>query len=240
MMEQNERLEVESKIAALIADRLVSGSKLPTEKEMAKEFGVSRTVLREVLSVFEASGILKSLQGSGRYAQMPELGAHFTDTWSILIRANPYRMLELVEIRGILEISSLPRALERITVTQLQAMGRLVGIMKEKAEREEGFEEEDRAFHRILYESTGNLLLEQLLTAFNRLYVASRIDFKHSEMPLVAVQHEQILQAVIQRDLPLLTKLMSEQFVEVRGRMLVSLMKAEQEGKLKPENVSRL
>ena len=216
---------VEKKISDLIVSCMYSGDKLPTEKEMMKMFGIGRAALRNILVAYETSGFIRSIRGSGRYAMKPDFGDGFIETWAMLIRANPYMILELLEIRGLLEINTLPVAVERITIKQLQAMGDLVEIMRQKALQNIDSTAEDRLFHRILYESTGNQLLEQLLIAFEKLFASCEIDFRHSDVILVAEQHAEILDAVSKRQLPLVIKLMKQQFVEVRARMIESLAK---------------
>ncbi len=216
--------KLEEKIIDLISERLDSGGKLPTEKQMVEEFGVSRPALREVLSIFEASGVITTLQGSGRYVKMPDVSAQLADTWSILIRAKPHMLAELLEIRAILEISTLAKAIERVTVEQLRELRVMVGQMKNKAAKDQIFVDEDRQFHRILYDSTGNALLEQLLGAFWDLYNNSAVDPQHPDLMWVAEQHERMLDALTKRDLPLLTKLMKEQFSDARYRIVTAFM----------------
>ena len=218
---------LEEKLVTLIVDRLESGEKLPTEKQMVKDFGVSRTALREVLSIFEASGIVTTRQGSGRYVKMPDVGAQIVDAWSIMLRAKPSMLLELLEIRSILEINSLEQAMQRANMAQLQLLNNQVVIMKEKAEKNEDFVREDREFHRILFCSTGNILLEQLLTAFWDLYETSKIETRHSNLREVAWQHEKMLEAFTRQDLITLSQLMKEQFIDARFRIMVSLMNNE-------------
>ena len=76
-------------IVELIIKHLKSGEKLPSEKEMMQAFNVSRTSLREVLSAYEANGILESRQGSGYYVQTPNISKQILNTWSILLHATP-------------------------------------------------------------------------------------------------------------------------------------------------------
>lgn len=224
-MEQNtDARRLEEKIIELISERLDSGGKLPTEKQMVEEFGVSRPALREVLSIFEASGVITTLQGSGRYVKMPNVSAQLADTWAILIRAKPQILTELLEIRAILEISALAKVVERVTVSQLQELGQQVAAMKDKASRNEDFVAEDRQFHRILFDATGNELLEQLMSAFWDLYAKSSVEPQHDDLAEVAEHHRKMLDALTKRDLGLLTQLMKEQFADARYRIVVSLI----------------
>lgn len=215
---------LDEKIMRLIAERVEDGGKLPSEERMSKDFGVSRTLLRETLSRFEANGFIQARRGSGRRATMPDFGGHFRDTWSLIIRINPYMMLDLLDIRMLLETSTLPAAIERFTGKQIGAMGKLVGIMKLKAAGNQPFVEEDQMYHRILYENAGNPLLKQLLIAFSSLYDKSNVELPSPDHVLVAEQHEQLLEALIRRDLPMATAKLREQLTDVRGRIMVYLM----------------
>lgn len=215
---------LEDKINGIIIECLKTGEKLPPETKLSKELGVSRTALRESLSFFEASGIIVSKQGSGRYVQMPDVSAQIVDTWGILLKAKPDMLLDFLEIRSMLEINSLGKAIERADVSQLQYMGIQVKQMKKKAAKGEAFVHEDREFHKTLFQSTGNLMLEQLLTAFWNLFEKSELNKQHSDLVQVAEQHEKMLEAFTRKDLALLEDLMKEQFADARYRIAISLI----------------
>lgn len=216
---------LEDKIIDIITERLQSGEKFPTETQLAKSFGVSRTALRETLSQFEASGMIVSQQGSGRYVQIPDVSVQIADTWRIILRAKPDMLLDFLEIRSMLEICSLGKAIERADIAQLQHMGLQVRAMKKKAARGEAFVHEDREFHKTMFESTGNIMLEQLLTAFWDLFETSPLNKQHSDLVEVANKHERMLEAFTRKDLSLLENLMNDQFADARYRIVVSLNK---------------
>lgn len=211
-------------LVELIIQHLDTGEKLPSEKEMMQRFNVSRTTLREVLYAYEANGILISRQGSGYYVQTPDISKQIMNTWSILLHANRSLLLDLLEIRKILEIRSLPQAMERITAEKLQYLGLQVEIMREKASRGESFVSEDRHFHRTLFESTNNIFLEQLLSTFWDLFEKSETNKQHDNLPAAALQHEKILKAFAKQDLVLLNELFEEQFRDSRYQIMKSLM----------------
>jgi len=216
---------LEDRIIDMITERLQSGEKFPTETQLAKDLGVSRTALRETLSPFEASGIIVSKQGSGRYVQLPDVSVQIVDSWRILLRAKPDMLLSFLEIRSMLEISSLGKAIERADAAQLQHMGLQVRIMKKKAARGEAFVHEDREFHKTLFISTGNIMLEQLLTAFWDLFESSPLNKQHSDLVEVADKHERMLEAFTRKDLSQLENLMNDQFADARYRIVVALNK---------------
>lgn len=227
---------LESKITDLVAECLRTGQKLPTERQLVKDLGVSRTALREALSVFEANGMITSQQGSGRYVQMPDISIQIINTWSVVVRANPAMLLEFLELRSILEIYSLPRAVERANVEQIRNMDKQVSAMMEKGKRGESFVYEDREFHRTLFESTQNILLEQLLISFWDLFDHFDIERAHSDLESVALQHQEMLQAFTRQDVQQLTNLMKDQFADVRSRIMNSIIRHQRQVEEQPQD----
>jgi GntR family transcriptional repressor for pyruvate dehydrogenase complex len=68
-------------LKAMIRDgRFKPGDKLPTESELTEMFGVSRTPVREALSVLEASGMIKSRHGSGSVVQVASVVSLLEET----------------------------------------------------------------------------------------------------------------------------------------------------------------
>lgn len=211
---------VEEAIISMVVEKMGTDEKLPTEKQMVETFGISRTTLREIFSVLEANGMVESYQGKGRYAVMPDMGRQIVNSWALLLRAKPEMVLNFLEIRRLLEVNSLERAMQRADLEMLTKLSIQVEKMKERASQGKSFSKEDREFHRILFMSTQNILLEQLLTAFWDIYDQVGIEREHEDLMKVALTHEEIHNAFIKQDLALATKLMEEQFVDARYRIV--------------------
>lgn len=226
LIKANDKKEktLKEKVGVLIAERMEIDQKLPTEKEMMTQFNVSRSSLREVLSIYESNGIISTVQGSGRYINPPNFSAPLMDTWSILIEAKPTLLLNLLEIRSMLEINSLETAMRYIDIKQLQLLQVEVNAMKEKSAAGKTFASNDREFHRILFSSTKNILLEQLLTAFWDLYALAKVENYHEELPQLAQQHGDILTAFTQEDIDMATNLMKQQFDDAKQQIKISLL----------------
>ncbi|REK66241.1 MAG: hypothetical protein C6P35_09505 [Cohnella sp.] len=222
MSDKNER-SLEERILEKIVGSLQSGEKLPTEKQMAEEFQVSRTMIREALSVFEANGIVIAQKGSGRYVQMPDVSGQITDGWKILIRSKPELLLELLEIRAVLELGFLPRAIDRLELHTIQKLKQLVDDMLRKSEQSEDFVHEDKEFHRLLFSGTDNILLEQLLKAFWDLYEESNATRNHQDLRQIAEVHRQLLEAIVRKNAEQAAILMKQQFEDARFRISMSL-----------------
>ncbi|SFL44360.1 DNA-binding transcriptional regulator, FadR family [Gracilibacillus orientalis] len=216
-----------SEIIDIIVECLSAKKYLPSEKELTERLGVSRPVLRELLSEFEASGIIVPTQGRGREVKFPDVSNSILGGWNILLRARPASLLELLEVRYNLERGFLPSAIEALTLEDLQMMRDLVNRMEAKAQRKQLFKEEDQLFHRILYSRTKNLVLDQLLHAFWELF-EQKSELHHSaNLAQAAELHHQLYQAILTENTEEAEKLLKLQFHDVRQR-IVNMMKSNQ------------
>lgn len=206
---------LEEKLSEFISHCQVQ-DKLPTEAELMKEYGVSRSMLREVLKSFEARGIIVSKQGSGRYVQNPDFVAQLNDCWKGLLNAASDQLLDLLDIRAVLEINSTQTAINCATPEQLRYLAEQVERMKEKATAGETFTEEDRKFHTMIFSSTGNSVMANLLNIFWDLFGQSNIDPHHGDLISSANQHAKIFEAFAKKDSETVKNLLNEQFADAR------------------------
>ena len=206
----------QSKLLELIRGNYKNGDKLPTEKQLMEEIGVSRTVLREALSAIEASGLIVTRQGSGRYIRIPNIGEKIIDNYSVIVDTNPAVLFDLLDVRIMLEMASLPKIIERVNLEHLQALRELANEMVAKAKNGCTFEHEDRAFHLMLYSTMGNTVLEQLLTAFWNMFENEKFNTMHENLYEVAYQHIELLDALYKQDLPELTEVMKRVLGDAR------------------------
>lgn len=70
-----------------------SGERLPSQHEMAKQFGVSLTTLRSAVDLLEQRGLVRSAHGLGTFAQSPEPG---TDTPQVLLVDDDPQVVDLL------------------------------------------------------------------------------------------------------------------------------------------------
>src|SRR5690606_25422196 len=102
--------------------QILPGEKLPTESALMRQFGVSRTVVREALSRLQAAGLVETHHGVGTYALEPSGGADFrVDPADI---ATVRDVLVLLELRICLESEAAGLAAQRRTEAQLADMRR--------------------------------------------------------------------------------------------------------------------
>jgi GntR family transcriptional repressor for pyruvate dehydrogenase complex len=171
-MDQNksEPGEIPSKRVADIANglslsirngSLAVGSKLPTEKMLCVQFGVSRTLVREAISRIKADGLVESFQGSGVFFSQPfnRKSIKFDESYV----ADTKRILSLFELREPIEIAAVRLAAARRTDSNLERLSaahdELLGADSKSAESVTA----DLNFHFAIAQATQNIFYSDFM-----------------------------------------------------------------------------
>jgi GntR family transcriptional regulator, transcriptional repressor for pyruvate dehydrogenase complex len=155
---------VASHIMQLIAGTsLRPGDRLPTERELALQLGVSRHTVSQAVKILAVSGVVRTRQGSGIYVTQttPVMASGFID---LTVRGDPRQVQQLCEFRTTLEMQTARLAADRITPRLLRQIEDAAQTTQASAERQDvrQFTEADTIFHVGIAEATGN---EYLLAA---------------------------------------------------------------------------
>lgn len=160
-----------TKIAEFITSSgLKSGDRLPTERSLGEQLGVSRTVVREAIKLLTAVGIVRTHQGSGLYVT-GEPHPFVNTAINLCMSVEPEDVLSLFEFRLTLELTTARLAAERITPKELRVLREAVELNKQSAETRQlkQFHESDAAFHRGLAEAARNSFLASAVATVFRL-----------------------------------------------------------------------
>ena len=138
-------------LSAKIAEgQYAVGQRLPSERDLAQAYGVSRPTIREAIIALELDGLVEVRTGSGVYvmARLPRGGqAGETDV-------GPF---ELLEARRAIEGEACALAAALISDAELDQLDRLVSEMQEENARDVVMSEDaDRRFHMLIAECTQN------------------------------------------------------------------------------------
>jgi GntR family transcriptional regulator, transcriptional repressor for pyruvate dehydrogenase complex len=152
-------------IQALVAERhLVPGDRLPNERELAAQFEVSRTVVREALKTLVDRGLIEVRSGHGAFV-VDGVPNALAQSFELMMRmggdGDPSG--DLVEVRELIEPEIAYRAALRATRADLEALGRAVATMDDHLDDLGAYITADEAFHLCLAEATHNLFLPRLL-----------------------------------------------------------------------------
>ncbi|WP_150306150.1 FCD domain-containing protein [Pseudomonas saliphila] len=156
--------DIVAKLEGMILEgTLRAGERLPAERVLAEQFGVSRPSLREAIQKLAAKGLLVSRQGGGNYIA-ESLGSTFSDPLLPLLEDNPEAQRDLLEFRHTLEGACAYYAAQRATEPDRQRLTEAFEALQAcytgagKASRaEEGAA--DARFHLAIAEASHNAVL---------------------------------------------------------------------------------
>lgn len=162
-------------VAASLERRILEGSlkpgdRLPPERELAIELGVSRPSLREAIQKLASKGMVQSQQGGGTYVT-DRLESTFFDPWQEMIGAHPNLREDLLEFRRMIEGQAAEWAAERATEADLTRLAQAFDAMNAAfdADNLETRSIADIAFHQAIGEASHNALVGHLSAALLRL-----------------------------------------------------------------------
>ena len=145
-------------IIRFIAENKISpGDRLPTEKLMAVQFNVSRSVLREALSILSAMRVIRLIQGSGIYVESPE-SAVLLEAYQAYMDLGYANTNEMYEFRIHLEAEMAAMAARHIDDSGIERLERCLALSKQALYDSDRFSEADEQFHRIVEEYCPNRL----------------------------------------------------------------------------------
>jgi len=140
----------------IIAGEYAVGAKLPNEKELAQQFGVGRSSMREAVRTLQAAGFLRSSHGIGVFvnSDRPRIGGAVDQS---LIGG--YTMSDLFEARVAIEGQTAELAARRLTDHHREIIQSVIGSAAKSDVSHAEFVRLDYRFHRQIADASGNPLL---------------------------------------------------------------------------------
>jgi GntR family transcriptional regulator, transcriptional repressor for pyruvate dehydrogenase complex len=110
---------------AILEGKLKPGQKLPTERELMSQLGVSRVPIREALKLLVNMGFIETTQGGGSYVRAL-LAQRVRDPLNHIIKDDVENIFDLLEVRKELETWSAYHAAEKATEEDIASLGRMI------------------------------------------------------------------------------------------------------------------
>lgn len=221
--------QISNQLRALIqAGEFPVGSRLPAERDLAVQLGVSRPSLREALIALEVEGYIEVRMGSGIY--VCERPANANPGMDLSGEEGP---LEVIRARAVVEGEVAALAATAGSATQFDAIAEAIAQMAEDAAAGIKPLEADRLFHMRIAEATGNSVLVGVVRRLFDLRLGPLFDQLHShfETPEVWAQaieeHRAVLAALRSRDASQARALMLEH-MDIAYRRLTSSLTHDQ------------
>ncbi len=194
------------RVAAHLTERVLDGTlhrdkRVPPERVLAEQYGVSRTVIREAVRTLVSKGLMETRGGSGTYVRGPDPAAA-AQSMTLLLRLHhgnmpiPYEKIH--EVRCVLEVEIATLAAQRATPDDLAALEREIERQRQGNDDRDTYVVGDVTFHAALASATHNELFPVLLNSISDVMTEIRqLGFSVPGSHGVALMHhERILAAV--------------------------------------------
>jgi DNA-binding FadR family transcriptional regulator len=217
----------------MVSGEFALGSRLPAERDLAVQLGVSRPSVREALIALEVEGMIEVRTGSGIYVRQ-NTGAKSTASMAELDDNTPanWGPLEVMSARILVEAEVAALAAANAQKGDLKAIKSGLQQMKLEAARDEVPRQGDEAFHEAIAQACGNSVL---LDTVQRYWMArngplfERLGdyFEHSASWQTAIaEHLEVMHAIEARDSNAARKAMQKHLKQAHKRYSASWRRA--------------
>jgi GntR family transcriptional repressor for pyruvate dehydrogenase complex len=210
----------------ILKNDLAVGTRLPSERELAGQFAVSRTVIREAVRTLVAKGFLEVKTGSGTIVRQPT-SASAAESMSRLLAAGSDRFDygHVSEVRRLLEVEIAGLAAQRRTNADLDTLKGILAQAAERIDDPETFVQTDVAFHEALAYATHNDLFVIILSSIAQTMIdVRRLGLRVSGTPARALDyHHRILTSIETGDTRGAREAMDQHMDEARQTMVAAL-----------------
>lgn len=167
------RIPSSERVSDRVTDRLLAriasgewapGQRLPGERQLAEDMGVSRVSVRAALQTLKTQGFVDAVQGGGTRvvsnAQCMDPGL------AQLVRVNQDNLADLAEIRGILEVWAVRRAAENATPEAIAELAEIMEATEADINRGKHKTENDIRFHLAIAKASGSAIYMHVMALF--------------------------------------------------------------------------
>ncbi len=210
---------------SILNAQLKAGDQLPPERELAQQFGVSRTAVREAVKALREKGLVEAYSGRGTFVTNGTSQAMRQSLdWLIKI-GEPGNLAQLEEVREILEPDIAALAATRADEQHLATMREAVELMDRSRQDPDTYIEADLDFHLSLAEAAANPIILSLIDSIVGLLRQQRMRIFRIEGGPERGQHhhKRILEAVERRDSQAAREAMRAHLQQVREDSQVSV-----------------
>ena len=147
----------------IIEGDLKPGEKLPPEREIAEELGVSRNSVREAIRFMDMTGVISSQQGSGNYITC-DFQSSLEETMGMMFAMDQIEYIQISQIRYSLERLAFTLALDHASEEEIKLMENYVNKLDKSTDASvnNGL---DKKIHYTLARASGNILILDILEA---------------------------------------------------------------------------
>ncbi|MDR3434291.1 MAG: FadR/GntR family transcriptional regulator [Rouxiella aceris] len=187
-------------INCIKSGQFVPGEMIPSERDLSKQLGVSRSSIREALIALEITGWIEIRTGNGVYVSdplPPQLDTQIEEEFSLQ---------SLIKARQIYEATNAELAALNGTDDQREKLAEINRELTQLNSNNQAFLKEDKRFHLLISEMTGNEVLRDMMEYLwnkrdSTRFVRLESHYAENDFPLeMNADHQAITDAILARD----------------------------------------
>jgi DNA-binding FadR family transcriptional regulator len=197
------------KISTLLMARIKDGSfqpgqALPPERELAKQLGVGRSSIREALIALEIAGWVEIRTGNGVFVRQPDEAE--AQTALAAGGTGEISASDLLDARAVIEGEIAALAAKNGTDAQRVALAQVIRMLEAQSVNNAAFLDEDKRFHLLISEMTGNPVLTELMSflwnkRYSPMFTHLETFYADAHIPVAMnADHRRIGEAILKRD----------------------------------------
>lgn len=225
---------------AIERGELKPGDRLPPERELARQFAVSRVSVRSGLTTLSGMGVLQRRQGSGTFITSgpPALDS---EPLNFLAALHGFTRRQMFEARMTLEVSVAGLAAERATPDTLITIAEETAAMFATLRDPDAFLRHDISFHRAVAAASNNPVLSAVVDMVSSMFeqVRRRTIRRAGDLRIAADEHRAIYQAIRAHDAAKARHLMGEHLRRAERAQVTEGLAGKQGRPATDDNVSR-
>lgn len=204
----------------IMAGELSEGDRLPSERELGEQLGVSRTVVREAIKLLRAAGLVRVRMGIGSFITMPSRNvleeplSHFADP-------DQKKIQDLIQVRETIEPRIAALAAQYATPDDIARLEQAADDMERNVSDPHEYIVADNTFHNVLAEASQNSIFQLILHSIVDLLQESRRIAVSSPggANRANYHHRRILEAVKAGDPEAASAAMDEHMRQIQGEI---------------------
>lgn len=212
----------------ILRQRLQQGTRLPTERELAEEFQVSRTVIREAIRELEVAGLVKIKKG-------PKGGIFIDNAYHKPLSASLRKLIasgwitvdHILEVRMLIEPHIASQATLKAKKSDIEAMRTLLEHSMANMDDAALLKKNNIEFHLLIAKASGNPVFCILMRSVMDILEEIARDFLVLSMERAFLEtHRRIFELILQRDPEKVKKAIEKDILDVNAKLSAFLRKA--------------
>lgn len=166
-------------LARIASGEWAPGQRLPGERQLAEDMGVSRVSVRAALQTLKTQGFIDAVQGGG--TRVVSNSQCMDPGLAQLVRVNQHNLADLAEIRGILEVWAVRRAAESASPESIAELAGIMEATEADINRGKHKTENDIRFHLAIAKASGSAIYMHVMGMFRGI-LHEMLDYHRYEM----------------------------------------------------------